>query len=80
MKIEQTIQRLSKGIGGRYVAGATRNASAVTLVDTECWFFIHRNRTRCVTMLHRIHHQRVAIPAVPPNITTCGHHLQRQQP
>ena len=29
MKVEQTIQRVSKGPGGHYVMGATRNASAV---------------------------------------------------
>ena len=29
MKVEQTIQRVSKGPGGHYVVGATRNASAV---------------------------------------------------
>ena len=29
MKVEQTIQRVSKDPGGHYVAGATRNASAV---------------------------------------------------
>ena len=28
MKVEQTIQRVSKGPGGHYVVGATRNASA----------------------------------------------------
>ncbi|KAH3719889.1 hypothetical protein DPMN_062773 [Dreissena polymorpha] len=29
MKVEQTIQRVSKGPGGHYVAGETRNAGAV---------------------------------------------------
>ncbi|KAH3868329.1 hypothetical protein DPMN_031472 [Dreissena polymorpha] len=29
MKVEQTIQRVLKGPGGRYVAGETRNAGAV---------------------------------------------------
>ena len=29
MKVEQTIQRVSKGPGGHYVVGATRNAAAV---------------------------------------------------
>ena len=29
MKVEQTIQRVSKGPGGHYVVGATRNVSAV---------------------------------------------------
>src|SRR6218665_2759480 len=29
MKVEQTIQRVSKGPGGHYVVGATRNATAV---------------------------------------------------
>lgn len=30
MKVEQTIQRVSKGPGGHYVVGATRNAAAMT--------------------------------------------------
>ena len=39
---------------------------------------------RKVTLLYRIHHQRVPIPAGPPyiiyyNATTRGHHLQLQQ-
>lgn len=29
MKVEQTIQRVSKGPGGHYFVGATRNASSV---------------------------------------------------
>ena len=29
MKVEQTIHRVSKGHGGHYVVGATRNAGAV---------------------------------------------------
>ena len=29
MKVEQTIQRVSKGHGGHYMVGATRNAGAV---------------------------------------------------
>ncbi len=40
MKVEQTIQRVSKGPGGHYVVGATRNASAVAefeLLFHEIW-------------------------------------------
>ena len=33
MKVEQTIQRVSKGPGGHYVVGATRNASAVAEIE-----------------------------------------------
>ena len=33
MKVKQTIQRVSNCIGGHYVVGATRNASAVAESD-----------------------------------------------
>ena len=33
MKVEQTIQRVSKGPGGHYVVGSTRNASAIAELE-----------------------------------------------
>ena len=62
-----------------------RRHSVILLLNQLQWQTLIQRRTHSkVTMLYRIHHQVVAIPAGPPyiiysNSTTSGHHLQFQQ-
>jgi len=53
MKVEQTIQRVSKGPGGHYVVGATRNASAVA--EFELLFHEIRSITNLLNLLTTNH-------------------------
>ena len=48
-KVEQTIQRVSKGPGGHYLVGATRNASAVA--EFELLFDEIRSTTNLLKFL-----------------------------
>ena len=70
----------------RFVTADYRRRHSVTLLLNQLqWQTLLQRRTHSeVTMLYRIHHQIVAIPAGPlyiiySNNTTCGHHLQLQQ-
>ncbi len=70
----------------RFVTADYRRRHSVTLLLNQFqWQTLLQRRTHSkVTMLYRIHHQLVAIPAGPPyiiysNTTTRGHHLQLQQ-
>ena len=63
MKVEHTIQRVSKGPGGDYVVGATRNASAVA--EFELLFHEIGSITNLLNLLTTNH---------PMNHTEC--HLQ----
>ena len=67
MKVEQTIQRVSKGPGGHYVVGATRNVAAVA--EFELLFHEIGSITsllNCVTSSHPMKH------TMPP--ATCIEH------
>ena len=70
----------------RFVTADYRRRHSVSLLLNQLqWQTLLQRRTHSkVTMLYRIHHQLVAIPAGPPyiissNTTTRGHHLQLQQ-
>ena len=70
----------------RFVTADYRRRHSVTLLLIQLqWQTLLQRRTHSkVTMLYRIHHQLVAIPASPPYIiysstTNRGHHLQLQQ-
>ena len=63
MKVEHNIQRVSKGPGGHYVVGATRNASAVA--EFELLFHEIGSITNLLNFLTTNH---------PMNLTEC--HLQ----
>ena len=70
----------------RFVTADYRRRHSVTLLLNQLqWQTLLQRRTHSkVTMLYRIHHQLVAIPASPPYIifsstTNRGHHLQLQQ-
>ncbi|KAH3834836.1 hypothetical protein DPMN_108169 [Dreissena polymorpha] len=49
MKVEQTIQRVSKGPGGHYVVGETSNAGAVA--EFELLFHAIGSITRLLNLL-----------------------------
>ena len=70
----------------RFVTADYRRRHSVTLMLNQLqWQTLLQRRTHSkVTMLYRIHHQLVAIPATPPYIiysstSNRGHHLQLQQ-
>ena len=70
----------------RFVTADYRRRHSATLLHNQLqWQTLLQRRTHSkLTMLYRIHHQLVAIPAGPPfimysNSTTRGHHLQLQQ-
>ena len=75
--------RVNPGCG--HVGSVTRSRSVTLLLNQLQWQTLLQRRTHSkVTMLYRIHHQLVAIPASPPYIiysstTNRGHHLQLQQ-
>ena len=70
----------------RFVTADYRRRHSVTLMLNQLqWQTLLQRRTHSkVTMLYRIHHELVAIPATPPYIiysstSNRGHHLQLQQ-
>ena len=85
--IELTNQlEMVKRRAARFVTADYRRRHSVTVLLNQLqWQTLLQRRTNSkVTMLYRIHHQLVAIPAGPPYIiysstTTGGHHLQLQQ-
>ena len=57
MTVEQIIQRVSKGPGCHYVAGATRNASAVAEFELLCYEIRSiTNLLNLLTTYHRMNH------------------------
>ena len=70
----------------RFVTAYYRRRHSVTLLLNQLQWqtLLQRGTHSKVTMLYRIHHQLVAIPAMPPYIiysstTNRGHHMQLQQ-